>query len=158
MNTEETEHITKDMLKCSNCGFEKLENPSIDYNEQSRCSQCDYGRMMGWQWPGWKPNELREKQRKINALLAEVEEGLKVCQETDDIKNFTKDERTIGKGVMVVEKLGQKAPWLNGFGACLIKIYGIRRRGDLVEFGIGNEEPPILGWVKANDFFEEWPD
>jgi hypothetical protein len=37
-----------------------------------------------------------------------------------------------------------------------VKIYGIRRRDGKVEFGIGNEKPPILHWAEAKEFFDEW--
>lgn len=53
---------------------------------------------------------------------------------------------------------GMTAPWLSAFGACFVKIWDIRIVDGIVEYGIGNESPPVLGWVKAGDFYSEWPD
>lgn len=81
-----------------------------------------------------------------------------VSQKSEPFENFTPEERTVGKGVTVVSQ-DSEAPWLTPFGAALVKVYGIRRRPDgVVEFGIGNEARPILGWVTADQFFDEWPD
>jgi hypothetical protein len=72
---------------------------------------------------------------------------------------FTEAERTIRvDGSPVILSKGSEAPWLSPLGACLVKVYDFRRREDgKVEFGVGNETPPILGWVTAEEFFDEWP-
>lgn len=72
---------------------------------------------------------------------------------------FSKEERTIKvDGESLILDAGTEAPWLSGLGACLIRVYDIRRneKGQ-VEFGIGNETLPILGYVSAKAFFNEWP-
>ena len=78
-------------------------------------------------------------------------------QQSERFEDFSPAERTIAGGIVVVKKPGTEAPWLGPLGACLIKVFGIRRRNGRVEFGIGNEKPPILDWVTANAFFDEWP-
>ncbi|MBD3208587.1 MAG: hypothetical protein GF370_03985 [Candidatus Nealsonbacteria bacterium] len=85
----------------------------------------------------------------------------KVSQESEPFNNFTREERSVrisGRSE-IIGKPGTVLPWLGAFGACLVKVYGIRHdnKGE-VEFGIGNEEPPILGWVKKEDFYHKWPD
>lgn len=71
--------------------------------------------------------------------------------------SFSEKERTVGDGITTVS-CGSEAPWLSPFGACLVKVYGIRRNENgTVEFGVGNEQPPILAWVTAKDFYNEWP-
>jgi len=81
-----------------------------------------------------------------------------VSQDSEPFEDFTEAERNI-HGLLIVKGPGTAVPWLNGYGACLVKIYGIRRSSEgKVEFGIGNEKPPILGWVTADRFFDEWPD
>jgi len=74
----------------------------------------------------------------------------KVSKSSEPFDNFTEEERNIrvsGQQI-IIEKPGIALPWLGPFGACLVKVYGIRHndKGE-VEFGIGNEAPPILGWV-----------
>jgi len=147
-------------LKCCGCGYETKGNPDIPYRLQSECPNCHY-QMMGWNWCGWKDTPERKKR------LAEIDRKIekakkkaateKVSQESESFESFTREERNI-QGLLTVEKSGQEAPWLTPFGASLVKIYGIRRNKDgEVEFGIGNEQPPILGWVKAEHFYYEWP-
>jgi hypothetical protein len=81
-----------------------------------------------------------------------------VSQESEPFENFSRGERTVGRGLVTVGH-GSEAPWLTPFGVGLVKVYGIRRNKETgqVEFGIGNEEPPILGWVTADRFYDEWP-
>lgn len=79
-----------------------------------------------------------------------------VSQESEPFENFTREERTV-KGGLVVTK-GSEAPWLTSTGVGMVKVYGIRRCEGVVEFGIGNEEPSILGWVTADRFWPEFPD
>lgn len=112
--------------------------------------------MMSWAWNGWKENEARKKKFKAEQLLREVAEALTVDQTGMDLKDFTEEELIIGKGLTTVDKLPFEAPWMNAIGACSINIYAVRRRGDLVEFGIGNEKPPIISWISADDFPDEW--
>lgn len=74
------------------------------------------------------------------------------------LSGFTTQELTIGKGIAVVDRLPFEAPWLNTFGACIVKIFEVKREEDgSVMFGIGNEEPPIIAWVIADAFYKEWP-
>jgi hypothetical protein len=74
------------------------------------------------------------------------------------LSNFTKQELTIGRGLTTVDHLPFEAPWMNGMGACTVKIFEVKRDDGVVKFGVGNEIPPILAWVVADDFYEEWPD
>lgn len=80
-----------------------------------------------------------------------------MSEESEPFENFTAEERTVGKGIAVVSQ-NSEVPWLTPYGVGLVKVYGIRRREGVVEFGIGNEEPPILGWVTADQFYHEFPD
>lgn len=68
-------------------------------------------------------------------------------------------DRTLWFGVAVE---GMEAPWMSGLGACLVKIWDIRRRADgVVEYGIGNETKPPpdkIGWITGDKFYGEWPD
>ena len=80
-----------------------------------------------------------------------------------NIEDFSDSERTIGKGIAVVDSLPFEAPWLSPYGACLINITAIRRnKKGVVKFQLGDEngKPYEDGtaWVKANRFFSEWPD
>ena len=80
-----------------------------------------------------------------------------VSQDTELFENFSAEERAI-HNLLIIKEIGQEAQWFGPFGACLVKVYGMRRALDGgVEFGIGSEKPPILGWVKAEEFFNEWP-
>ncbi len=81
----------------------------------------------------------------------------RISQESEPFENFTREERTI-QGLLVVSEAGTIAPWMTPYGAALVKIYGVRRHEGKVQFGIGNEEPPILGWVEALAFYDKWPD
>lgn len=66
------------------------------------------------------------------------------------------DERRIKAGGVL--EPGDEAPWITAMGSCLVRVYDIRRGEDgRAEFGVGNETLPILAWVNAEDFFEEWP-
>ena len=150
-----TEHITKDVLKCNNCGCERLENPSIEYEYQSECPECGEGQMMGWEWNGWKPHKAREMSWEIRSMQVKINELLKVSQKSDRLSRFTRQERTIGPGVYI-EELGQVLPWMGALGAASIKVWGIRQRGNVVEYGVGNKEPPILAWVTADSFPKQW--
>lgn len=70
---------------------------------------------------------------------------------------FTRDELAILPDGDVISPKGE-APWLGPFGACLVRVYEVRRAEDgTVEFGVGNEKPPVLGWVHKGSFYEEWP-
>ena len=87
-----------------------------------------------------------------------------VSQESEPFESFTEEERTIPMSdnrldPLVIRNPGDEAPWLGIFGACFVKVWGMRRRDDgVVEFGLGNEEPPIIAWVTVDSFFDEWPD
>ena len=147
-------------LKCLHCGHEALWKKDEDYDTQSDCIRCGDQMMSRW-WGGWGRTirEKREYNKHWRDLEAERERRAAepVSQETEPIKNFSDKERRIHH-VMTFTSIGQEAPWMGPFGASLVKIYGIRRAEDgSVEFGIGNEEPPILGWVHATDFYNEWP-
>lgn len=80
-------------------------------------------------------------------------------EERDFRESFTVEERTVGGGVATIEKSGDEAPWLGPLGACRVKVYEMRRNPQTgqIQFGIGNETPPALGWVAATDFYTEWP-
>lgn len=153
---KDTEHI-----KCSDCGYEKKEDPNIRYQLQCDCPICGI-QMMGWNWMGWKDTperkkRLAEQERKIEEAKKKARTE-KVSQKSEPFESFTEEERNI-QGLFVVEGPDEEAPWLTPYGVGLVKIYGIRRGKDgEVEFGIGNEEPPILGWVKDEHFYHEWPD
>lgn len=146
----------KKHLKCNNCGHEEKINPNVSYEARADCRVCHRGQMMGWDWMGWKNNEARKKR------LEEMEKRAKepresISQESEPFENFTERERNI-KGLVTVESPGTEAPWMSPLGACLVKVFGIRRRNGRVEFGVGNEEPPILAWVTKDKFYDEWPD
>lgn len=81
---------------------------------------------------------------------------------------YTEEERTIGKGLMLVEKIPCEAPWLGALGSGMIMIIGIRRKDGKVEFQVGDEKKkPYIDedskeedksvWVEADDFYDEWP-
>lgn len=56
-------------------------------------------------------------------------------------------------------KPGAEMPWLTWGGAGFVKVYDMRwnEEENRVDFGVGNETLPILGWVQAKDFMDEWP-
>lgn len=93
------------------------------------------------------------------ATASEVEDyELRLKLEAAGLSNFTKQELTIGHGLGVVDHLPFEAPWMGSLGSCLVNIYEVKREDDgSVKFGVGNEQPPILDWVSANDFYHEWP-
>jgi len=101
--------------------------------------------------------ELLTRLRLVEGASSELKEISEVDQTSEPFENFTEEERTIGEGLVIVAKSGTEAPWINPYGVNLVKIYGIRRKNGRVEFGIGNETPPILAWVTANCFHYEWP-
>lgn len=142
-------------LKCSGCGYEKAWNRAKLYKDQSDCPKCK-DQMMGIRWAGWADNGHNKN---IPAQPKTAANKEVVSQESEPFDSFNEEERTIAGGLVVVKEAGTEAPWLGAFGACLVKVYGIRRNTetDKVEFGIGNEAPPILGWVTADQFFNEWP-
>jgi hypothetical protein len=143
-------------LKCNDCGHEAEINPSLSYEKQADCPQCRGGQMMSWDWMGWKDTpERQERSRKFDEEKRKAK-GSPVSQDSEPFENFTEGERTI-HNLLVLERPGTEAPWLTAHGAGFVKIYGIRRRDGVVEFGIGNETPPILGWVTADRFYDEWP-
>lgn len=84
----------------------------------------------------------------------DYELGLKLKE--NGLSGFSKSELTIGNGVDIVDHLPFEAPWLGAMGACMVKIFEIKRddKGSVL-FGVGNEEPPVVAWVSANDFFDE---
>ncbi len=143
-------------LKCNHCGNEKERNYDLSYEAQADCHVCHRGQMMGWNWMGWKDNKTRKERLKKEARRLRRKKNRPVSQKSEPFENFTERERNI-KGLVTVSAPGTEAPWLTPFGAGLVKIYGIRRRKGRVEFGIGNEEPPILGWVTKDEFYDEWP-
>ena len=147
----------KKHLKCNNCGNEQEKNYDLSYGEQADCRICHQGQMMSWNWMGWKDNKARKRRLKEGAKKLKKRKRKPVSQKSEPFENFTEGERNI-KGLVTVSAPGTEAPWLTPFGAGLVRIYGIRRREGKIEFGIGNEEPPILGWVTQDKFFDEWPD
>ncbi len=155
IDTKATEHITKDVLKCCGCGFEKLELPDVEYEKQSECPQCS-DQMMGWMWNGWKDHEARKLYWQRRELEIKIDEMTKVSQTYQSVTHFTKEERTVGPGVEIT-KYGQEVPWMTPLGAGMIKVWGMRRRGNRVEYGVGDRTMPILAWVTADEFYKEWP-
>lgn len=158
-HSKEIDFLVADVLKCGSCGYEIVDNPEVEYSEKSRCPECHDGQMMGWAWGGWKENPIRKKYWDATRALNEVKGHLSVHQGTQPLRTFSKAERVIGKGLIVVMEVPCEAPVLSGVGAGSCKIYGMRRRGNnLVEFGIGTEtDSQILEWVTADDFYDEWP-
>ena len=143
-------------LKCLNCGHEAEIRRNVPYEEQADCPSCKRGQMMSWNWGGWKltpESQLRLRQETRRQKEARL---IPVPQESESFDGFTPQERNI-HDLLVVEKPGTEAPWLTPFGASLVKIFGIRRRNNRVEFGIGNRRRPIRAWVTADRFLEEWP-
>ena len=153
-------------LKCHDCGFTIEEDPDKSYDEQMSCPKCGLGtqRMMGFGWGGWKSTPEREaifkaqeEERRRKQKEYEIEREKPEFQHSESFNDFTDEERTIACGLQVDDP-GTEAPWEGPYGVCMVKIYGIRRKNGVVEFGVGNETPPILDWVKADDFHYEWPD
>lgn len=61
-----------------------------------------------------------------------------------------------GEPLELVE--GGIAPWLAGMGVSLVKVYEVGKDPDgEIVFGVGNEQPPVLGWVYPHQFCGEWP-
>lgn len=78
------------------------------------------------------------------------------------VPDLEKHELVIGRGVMTVKTLPCRAPWLSGFGACMIAITDIRRGASgRLEFQLGDEHnvPYDNGeaWRHADDFYSEIP-
>lgn len=83
----------------------------------------------------------------------------RIDQTSESFDNFTVEERTIKiEDEPVLINKGSELPVFTPMGVDLVKVYGIRRKEGKVEFGIGNQTPPILGWVTADFFYHEWPD
>jgi len=155
INNRETEHITKDVLKCCGCGCERIEIPDKEYEEQSECPQCG-DQMMGWMWNGWKEHEAREMYWEMKTLQRKIDEMTQVSQTYQSERHFTQEERTVGPGVEIT-KYGQEVPWMTPFGVGMIKVWGMRRRGGVVEYGVGDRTMPIQAWVTKDAFYKEWP-
>jgi len=155
----------KGYLKCNECGFTTKEIKDLDYKEQGTCYHCS-GSMMGPFWRGWKITpkrkkefEKREKEYKRKQKELKIEAAKPEFQESEPFENFTDKELTIAGGLVTIKKSGAEAPWLSPYGACLVKVYGVRRKNNRVEFGIGgHEKTPILAWITAGEFYTEWPD
>ena len=97
------------------------------------------------------------KQFETRADVEDYELNLKL--EAAGLSNFTKQELTIGRGLTMVDHLPYEAPWMGPFGSCVVNIFEVKRGEDgIVKFGVGNEQPPILDWVVADAFYDEWPD
>jgi hypothetical protein len=73
------------------------------------------------------------------------------------LTDFTRQELTIGKGLTTIDHLPFQAPWMNALGSCFVNVYEVKRENGVVKFGVGNEKPPVLVWVDADDFYDEWP-
>ncbi len=105
--------------------------------------------------------ELEKLTSELNDALESknTKKYINLKKQLGHFQEFPKSERTIKvEGESLVLDVGVEAPWLSPFGACLIRIYDIRRNaeGD-VQFGVGNKTLPILGYVKAEAFYDEWP-
>ncbi len=124
-HTKDIDFISNDTYKCCMCGHESVILP-VQWDKQSQCPECG-GQMMSWEWFGWKDNPIRNRYVKAKDEIREIEGKLSVSQAGYNLSLFTRAERTIGYGVMVVEELPCEAPWMNGLGACNVKIYAIRR-------------------------------
>jgi hypothetical protein len=150
-------------LKCCNCGHQ-VEWDGKDYESNRDCQLCD-NQMLSYRWAGWESTPERERmfaeeERQLaeKDRLAKIEASKPEFQLSEPFGSFTQQERTVGKGITIIKAPGDEAPILSAFGAALVRVYGIRRKDGIVQFGVGNEEPPILDWIEANDFFDEWPD
>ena len=79
--------------------------------------------------------------------------------EEETWKGIKTSERTPWFGIV---SEGTEAPWLNAMGACLVRVWDIRKNAEgVVEYGIGNETRPPdneIAWITKDEFFEEWPD
>lgn len=156
IDTKATEFLDPHKLKCSDCGGETLDDPDLPYPEKRDCQFC-HGQMMGWAWYGWKDNEIRKRHWDNVRDRKKIDAELPVSQEGHPISAFTAAELGILPGGKKISSLPAQAPWMSAGGACMVKVYAVRRRGKRVEFGIGNEELPILGWVEKSAFYGEWP-
>lgn len=76
----------------------------------------------------------------------------------NNLSEFTKEELTIGHGLTTITQLPFCAPLRNGKGACLVRIQEIKREKGIMQFYVVNVHPPVNKWVKAKDFFDEWPE
>lgn len=108
---------------------------------------------------------LEEKTIEIGKFTERIEEAViklrklrLVEQNSEPLEKFSEEERRVGNGLFILSELGEEAPWFTPYGVGVVKIYGIRRKEGKVEFGIGNETPPILSWVTADRFWNEWPE
>jgi hypothetical protein len=66
------------------------------------------------------------------------------------------DQRRV-KGLGLLLNSGTEAPWMTPMGMGFIKVWDVRQDGDGYKFGLGNEEPPVLGWFSIGAFPQEWP-
>lgn len=81
-----------------------------------------------------------------------------VSQVGESLLGFSKAELSMPYGETLTG-LPSEAPWLTPLGVGLVVIFAVRRADDgHVEFGIGNQAPPILAWVRKESFHNEWPD
>lgn len=83
---------------------------------------------------------------------------VETCNQIHEVWNgITGAERRLWFGI---PNKGCEAPWMGAFGACLVKIWDIRRSADgAIEYGIGNEDEPAadeIGWVTGDKFAREW--
>ena len=95
------------------------------------------------------------------ALKADnTERYLELQKQLNHFKSIPLSERTIiVNGESIVLDAGTEAPWFGMYGVCFVRVYDTRRdKEGHVEFGVGNETLPILGYVRANRFYNEWPD
>jgi len=166
-DSREVEHFKKDVLKCWGCGFEALHTDE-PYEDQRKCKTdgCT-GSMMAWGWNGWKCNPLRQDYEQARATMIRVEDKLEISQIMHDFESFSELERTIPIGV--VNKLPFETPIMTAFGSACTMIHGMRRRGSIIEFGVGQKmiriedtkdgikSYPIQGWCKADEFMDSWP-
>lgn len=144
-------------LMCNNCGYEVQIRQDVSYEKQSDCRFCHgRGQMMSWDWEGWKATPERQARLEEEVRKQKTARRRPVSQASEPFNAFTRKERNT-HGLLVVDKPGTEAPWEEEFGACVVKVFGIRRRKGRVEFGIGGRRRPIREWVTADRFANEWP-
>jgi hypothetical protein len=129
---------------------------------------------------GYRPTSgTSYEQDCAKCILREIPDGYELVGKIGDVEPKTRMvvqhiayitiQETMWKGIPAsdrklwfgIAKEGMEAPWLNAMGACLVKIWDIRREPDnTIMYGIGNETKPSpdeITWVPGGAFFDEWP-
>ncbi len=98
----------------------------------------------------------------VKALKELIQKIETLHMEQKTVKGFAIKDLKIGKGITYVDHLPFEAPWIGPYGSCFVNIIDIRRNENkVIEFQLGDENaiPYENGnvWVKADDFYSEWP-